>query len=94
MEFDFAAQVWFWRGPAPWYFVTVPPHQCAIIKSRSSSLTYGWGMIPVHATVGGTTWYTSMWPKDDLYILPLKAKVRHAEQIDEGDTIAVHLLLE
>lgn len=91
MEFAFEGPVWFWRGPAPWYFVTVPPDQCAVIKARSGSLTYGWGMIPVHATIGRTTWYTAMWPKDDLYILPIKANIRKAEKIDEGDIVSVYL---
>jgi hypothetical protein len=24
MDLEFSGPIWFWKGPAPWYFVTVP----------------------------------------------------------------------
>ena len=27
MHFQFSGTIWFWKGPAPWYFVTVPEEQ-------------------------------------------------------------------
>ena len=35
-------------------------------------MTYGWGMIPVSARIGKTAWKTSLFPKDGLYIAPLR----------------------
>jgi hypothetical protein len=57
----------------------------------ATAVTYGWGMIPVHAQVGGTRWSTSLWPKDGRYVIPLKDRVRRAEQLDAGDTVTVRL---
>jgi hypothetical protein len=45
----------------------------------------------VTARVGGTEWTTSLWPKDGGYIVPLKDAVRRAEDIEDGDVIAVGL---
>jgi hypothetical protein len=54
-------------------------------------VTYGWGMIPAHVRIGETAWKTSLWPKDDGYIVPIKASVRKAEQLEEGDTVTIRL---
>jgi hypothetical protein len=27
MDIEFAGEMWFWKGPAPWHFVTVPLRQ-------------------------------------------------------------------
>jgi hypothetical protein len=27
MIIEFDGDIWFWRGPAPWYFITVPPRR-------------------------------------------------------------------
>jgi hypothetical protein len=91
MNFEFDGKVWFWKGPAPWYFVTVPEKACAEIKGMSSFLTYGWGMIPATVRIGRTKYKTALWPKDGAYIVPIKADVRKAEKINEGDTITVRL---
>ena len=86
MELEFTGELWFWRGPAPWYFITVPDAGCLILKDESMFVSYGWGMIPVTARIGGSEWDTSLFPKDGRYIVPVKAAVRHAEQLDEGDS--------
>lgn len=91
MSIEFSGEIWFWKGPAPWYFVTVPEAQCQELKAVSRFVTYGWGMIPVTVKIGKTAWTTSLWPKDDRYIVPIKANVRKAEKIDEGDTINIWL---
>jgi len=91
MDLEFTASVFEWRGPAPYYFVTVPDEGCAAIDDAKSLVTYGWGMIPVTVTLGGTTWTTSLWPRDDAYVVPLKVAVRRAEGVDEGDDVTVRL---
>ncbi len=91
MEFEFTGEIWHWRGPAPFHFVTVPEEQAADIQALASDVTYGWGMIPVQARLGGTAWKTSLFPKDGGYVLPLKDAVRRAESVELGDTIEVEL---
>ena len=91
MEFAFSAEIWHWRGPAPFHFVTVPEEQAADIQALASDVTYGWGMIPVRVRLGGTAWKTSLFPKDGGYVLPLKDAVRRAESVELGDTVEVEL---
>ncbi len=93
MHIEFNGKLWFWRGPAPWFFVTVPAAQSRDLKEILGFVTYGWGMIPVRARIGKTEWKTSMWPKDGRYILPIKESVREAEHLQEGDQITVQLLV-
>lgn len=47
MNIQFTGKIWYWKGPAPWYFVTVPAEPSGDLKDISSFVTYGWGMIPV-----------------------------------------------
>lgn len=63
MELDFRAHIWFWKGPAPWYFVTVPEPHSQALKAVAGAVTYGWGMIPVHVRLGKSEWETALWPK-------------------------------
>jgi hypothetical protein len=91
MDIEFTSNIWFWKGPAPWYFVTVPEEQCRDLRAIAGAVTYGWGMIPVHARIGDTTWTTSLFPKDGRYIVPIKTSVRRAENLAEGDAVTVRL---
>lgn len=93
MDVSFRGEVWEWRGPAPFHFVTVPDPGRSMIASASEIVTYGWGMIPVTARLGDTVWTTSLWPKDGGYIVPLKDAVRRAEQIALGDEVAITLTI-
>jgi hypothetical protein len=91
VDLDFTGELWQWRGPSPFYFVTVPDRQSQHLHAMSTAVTYGWGMIPVRARIGATEWGTSLFPKDGLYILPVKSAVRRTEDLDEGDTVTVQL---
>ena len=91
MNFEFSGKIWFWRGPAPWFFVTVPAKQSGDLKTISSFVTYGWGVIPVHIRIGRTEYQTSLFPKDGRYIVPIKASVREAEHLEKGDTVTIRL---
>ena len=91
MEIEFNGNIWYWRGPAPYYFVTVPDEQSNAIKAIASLVTYGWGVIPVHVQVGATEWQTSLFPKNGLYLVPLKDSVRKAENLGEGALVTVRL---
>ena len=94
MELGLVGEIWYWRGPSPFHFVTVPEEQSAALHAASSRVTYGWGMIPVTATIGRTTWTTSLFPKDDAYLIPIRKSVRDAEELDVGDVVTVRLTVD
>jgi hypothetical protein len=94
MDLDVTGEIWHWRGPAPYYFVTVPADTSARLKEVSAAVTYGWGMVPVLARVGDTEWETSLWPKDGSYVVPLKDAVRHAEDLEEGELVTIELTVD
>lgn len=91
MNIEFNDKIWYWRGPAPWFFVTVPADASGDIKEISNLVTYGWGVIPVYVQIGRTKWQTSLFPKDGRYLVPIKASVRKAEKLEEGDSVTVRL---
>ena len=91
MNIELHGTIWFWRGPAPWYFVIIPAQQCRDLSAIAGSVTYGWGMIPVHIRIGTTAWTTSLFPKDGRYLVPIKASVRKAENLEEGDNVTIQL---
>ena len=88
---DVEGPIWFWKGPAPHYFVTVPTKDSDDLKAIQGLVTYGWGMIPVTARINQTEWTTSLFPKDGLFIVPIKAVVRRAEELEEGDMVSVRV---
>jgi hypothetical protein len=71
--------------------VTVPDEDAAHREAMASSVTYGWGMIPVSAQVGDTPFTTSLYPKDGGYVVPLKDAVRRAEELELGDSVTIRL---
>ena len=91
MNFDFSGTIWYWRGPAPWFFVSVPPEQGIDLRAIANLVTYGWGMIPVVVRIGGSVWETAMFAKDGSYVVPIKADIRTAENLHEGDEVLVQL---
>jgi hypothetical protein len=94
VQLDFSNDVWFWRGPSPYHFVTVPEAESADLHATAASVTYGWGMIPVSAQIGNTMWKTSLFPKNGGYIVPIKDVVRAELGIDVGDTVSVRLTVD
>jgi hypothetical protein len=93
MDLEFSGEVLRWVGPAPWYFIAVPAEHADVLRAASRLVTYGWGMVPVRAAIGDTEWTTSLFPKDGVYLLPVKASVRKAEGMQEGDSVQVRLAL-
>jgi hypothetical protein len=93
MEIEFVGELWYWRGPAPYHFVTVPEEECAALRAVADVVSYGWGMIPVRVQVGETEWETSVFPKDGGYLVPIKDAVRNAEGLTLGDTVTVEMAI-
>jgi hypothetical protein len=88
---DFSGEVFHWRGPAPYHFVALPEEDAAAVPDVAREVTYGWGVIPVRALLGGTEWPTSLFPKNGGFLLPLRVSVRKAEGVALGDLVDVRL---
>ena len=91
VRFNFEAEVIYWRGPSPFFFAPVPEPLVAELKSVARAVTYGWGMVPVEAKIGGVAFTTSLFPKDETYLLPLKVAVRRKAEVTAGDVIAIEM---
>jgi len=91
LEFEFSGEIFQWRGPAPYYFVTVPEEPSLELKAVSSTIGYYRGVIRVQARIGDTEWATSLWPKDGRYVVPVKDLVRKPLGLADGDTVTIHL---
>ncbi len=87
----FSGEIWYWRGPSPFHFVTVPIQQGEEIKAIAAEVTYGWGVIPVTAKIGDTEWTTSLFPKEGSYVVPIKNLVRTREKIGVDDKVTITL---
>jgi hypothetical protein len=89
LEFD--GEIIQWRGPAPYLFVAVPQHHVGEIRFAAREASYGWGVVPVEARIGATDFTTSLFPRDETYLLPVKVAVQKSEQVGVGDKVAVVL---
>ena len=89
LTFEFDTTLIHWRGPAPYFFAPIPAGAATEIRRISRRVTYGWGVIPVEATIGDVVFTTSLFPKDEGYLLPVKNEVRHKIGITAGDTVFV-----
>ena len=86
-----SGQIIYWRGPSPYHFLPITGQAADEIRDVAPEVSYGWGVIPVEATCGATTWTTSLWPKDGDYLLPIKTAVRRDEGLELGDRMTVEL---
>ena len=94
MELQWSGPIWFWKGPAPWHFVTVPDDEADQLAAVATAVTYGWGMIPATVQTGGTTWTTALFPKDGSYAVPIKFAVLRAERLAVGDVVTLRLTVD
>ncbi len=79
--------------PASWYFVYVDAVTTERIRAARTK-TVGFQYVPIEATLGTTVWKTTLFPtKEGPYLLALKAKVRQAESIREGQEVGVKVKL-
>jgi hypothetical protein len=93
MELIFSGRMVEWRGPSPYYFVPVPAEESADIRVVAAMVTYGWGVIPVEVQIGEAVFHTSLFPKDNGYLLPLKVAVRKQCDLAAGDDVTVKMTL-
>lgn len=91
--FKFKAKVMRFPGYAAWHYTHLPKKDYLVIKNRFSDLKRGWGSLPVNATIGKTTWKTSIFPdtKTSSYILPLKKEVLNKEKLVEDKITSINI---
>ena len=81
----FTAEVELFPQVGGWRYVKVPDRLRDQLTMRAQR-----GLIPVTATIGATSWPTSLLPKGDgTHFIALNAKVRKAERIELGDRVRV-----
>jgi Domain of unknown function (DUF1905) len=96
--------LWIWttdKAPASWHFLTLTGevaeaiHALALMRRLEYGAKRGWGSIKVTATIGETSWQTSIFPAKESggWMLPLKAAVRKAEGLNAGDAVTVSVTL-
>jgi hypothetical protein len=91
MIIEFEGNIFYWRGPAPFLFVAVPEEPSLDIRTISTMVTYGWGVIPVRVRIGETEWKTSLFPKDGRYLVPIRLSVQESENLVVGDHVVIRL---
>ena len=95
--------LWRWTtpsAPAAWFFITLDGAAGEALSGTAlmrklEGMARGWGSLKVIATIGESRWSTSVFPsKETGWMLPVKAAVRKAEGLVEGDAVEVVLELE
>ena len=89
------AKLWRWSGgKASWYFLALPRKVADEIRVVDAGpVRRGFGALRVEATIGGSTWTTSIFPSAShkSYLLPVKARIREAEGLKEGKMVTLRL---
>ncbi|MFF2633817.1 DUF1905 domain-containing protein [Microbacterium sp. NPDC058021] len=95
MEIEFESVVFRWAArPEAWLFADVPEELSEDISELTAPFARGFGSVRVEATVGETTWRTSIFPSSSgRYWLPLKRAVREAEGLVEDGPVTARLRL-
>ncbi|MFZ2887029.1 MAG: DUF1905 domain-containing protein [Minisyncoccia bacterium] len=106
-RFTITGKVWRWQSPngpqeGGWYFVYVNEKISRQIKDYArNEKKAGFQFVRVKATLGKTSWTTSLFPTSAKggsasggkasgpYLLAIKADIRKKEGIDEGDAVKI-----
>lgn len=92
--------LWRWSGPsaANWCFLTIDGgvgealSATALMDRLEHGKKHGWGSVRLRIRIGASAWQTSAFPsKEQGWIVPVKAAVRRAEGLTEGDAVTVEL---
>ena len=93
--------LWRWttdKAPAAWHFITIDGEAgealsaTALMQRLELGRRAGFGSLKVTVQIGDSSFSTSVFPsKDTGWMLPVKAAVRKAEGLAEGDSVKVTL---
>jgi len=90
-QYNIRVKVWIYGGDVSWHFVSLSKVDSSQIKKDYYTLRKGWGSFPIKASIGKTSWNTSIFPHSEYgtYILPLKKEIRKKEDIYDGDDVNI-----
>ena len=93
--------LWRWttdKAPAAWFFVTIDGEAGEVLSATAlmhrleTGRRAGFGSLKVTAQIGDSSFSTSVFrSKDTGWMLPVKAAIRKAEGLTEGDCVTVLL---
>ncbi|MEV4352536.1 DUF1905 domain-containing protein [Actinoplanes sp. NPDC049596] len=93
MRVDFESELWIWdaRKDESWTFVSLPVEVSEEIRDLTEGMRRGFGSLRVRASVGTSTWQTSIFPDSQkgAFVLPIKRAIRKAQNLEPGDTAAI-----
>jgi len=98
------ARLWLWtstKAPASWHFLTIDGDAGVAIAAHEAmqrlemGKARGFGSVKVLARIGESCWNSSVFPGSARggFLLPVKAAIRRAEDLAEGDDVVVRLQL-
>ena len=92
-EQTFTATIWRHDGPAAWYFISLPEDLADELRSEYEHRQRPFGSLAVRARIGETEWDTSVFfdRKRATYLLPVKAKIRSSEGLEDGDEVQLRI---
>ena len=95
LELSFEGEVWQHDGPGGWHFVTLPLPVADELRDRAPA-GRGFGSRRVTASLGRSTWSTSVFPdsRSGSFLLPVKQAVRRADDLAAGDVVHVVLRVD
>lgn len=94
------ATLWRWTGGSgvgTWHFLTISGAAGEVLSATAlmrklEGAGRGFGSLKVLASIGDSRWKTSVFPaRSGGWMLPVKAAVRRAEGIGEGDAVELSL---
>lgn len=94
-SFSFDAELWEWTSRTTWFFFSVPEAEADDIEEEFGRRSGGFGSIRVEATIGSSTWRTSIFPstEQETYVLPVKKAIRKAEGLEDGSAASIEITI-
>lgn len=98
---EIVTPLWRWQGGngGQWFFLSIAGRAAetiaghALMRRLETGRGRGFGSVKVEALIGKSRWRTSVFPtKEGAWLLPVKAAIRRAEGIAEGDAVALTLI--
>jgi hypothetical protein len=95
-KYSLTSKILVYPGMSGWRFLIIPTNDAQEIKANFGNRAKGWGSLPVTVTLNSSVWKTSIFPdkKSGTYFLPLKAKIRKAEEIFDEDVLRFSIKID
>lgn len=93
-SFKFTSSVTRYPGAGGWHFVELDKQLSKDVKIIAGGETVGFGYVRIEATIGDTSWQTTLFPsKEKIYLMAIKEPIRKKENIKENDLVSVSFTL-